>query len=250
MYIGLSQLASGSFNGLIDNVRVTTRAKSASELLTDGTTVVYFSFDGSTPGQDMGPNEMNGTVSNVNTVTGRVGQGLAFSGTAASYLQIYGFYQLGRSNQPFSFSLWVYPYSVTGGTFIQKSTYSNSSGWCYNFMGIDYLGQIAMVVYTSYTPVIIGPILSVRAWTHLGYTYSTTNGIRMYINGAFVETTGPVQWWSSGTIDWLSIGSYVSGYCGIGSGAVYAVPYLGVIDEFYVFRRELAASEVYTLANP
>ena len=111
-----------SFNGYIDNLKVTTRAKSASEILADATMVVYFSFDGSSLAQDMGPNEMNGTVSNANAVTGRVGQGLAFSGAASSYLQIYGFYQLGQSNKPFSFSLWIYPYSITGGTLIQKST--------------------------------------------------------------------------------------------------------------------------------
>ena len=60
-------------------------------------------------------------------------------------------------------------------------------------MGINYLGQISMVVYNSNEPVIIGPVLSVRTWTHLGYTYSTTNGIRMYINGVLVGTTGPVH---------------------------------------------------------
>ena len=57
--------------------------------------------------------------------------------------------------------------------------------------------------------------------------------------------------YTSGTIDYLTIGSYQSGgYCGLGSGAIVAFPYQGVIDEFYVFRRELTASEVSVLANP
>ena len=250
MFIGTSQISSSSFNGLIDSVRLTTRAKSTAEVLDAASIVVYFSFDGPTLSEDMGPNKMNGTISNAAAVTGRIGQGLAFNGAVSSYLQIYGFFQLGRSNQPFSFSLWLYPYSVTGGALIQKSTFANGNGWCYNFFGINYLGQISMVTYSSNTVVIIGPILPIRTWTHLGYTFSTTNGLRMYINGVLFGTTGPASFSSSGTIDWLSIGSYVTSYCGFGSGAVHPVPYQGVLDEFYVFRRELTASEVADYASP
>ncbi len=93
-------------------------------------------------------------------------------------------------------------------------------------------------------------MLSIRTWTHLGYTYSATNGIQMYINGILFGTTGSAVWSTSGTIDWLSIGSYVFGYCGTASTITYPTPYTGVIDEFYVYRRELAASEMFALANP
>lgn len=248
--IGSSYLSSSLFNGYIDNLLVTTRAKSASEILADATLVVYYSFDGTSLTNGMGPNKLNGSLSNAAAVTGKVGQGLAFTGLVSSYLQIYGFYQLGQSNKPFSFSLWVCPYSINGGVLIQKSTYSNSTGWCYSFIGLNYLGQITMTIATTNNPLIIGPILSVRTWTHLGYTYSTTNGIRMYISGNLFGTTGAVSFGSSGTIDWLSIGSYVGSYCGVGSGSIYPVSYFGVIDELYVFRRELTSSEIVSLANP
>jgi hypothetical protein len=125
--IGSSVLTTSSFNGYIDNMKLATRAKSASEILADGSVVVYFSFDGSSLTQDEGPNLMNGSLSNANVVTGRVGQGLAFSGLS-SYLQIYGFYQLGQSHKAFSFAVWVYPYSVTGGTLILKTTLQYSGG--------------------------------------------------------------------------------------------------------------------------
>ena len=59
--IDLSQLSGSAFNGFIDNLKVTLRAKSAAELLLDATQMVYFSFDGSSLIQDMGPNGMNGT---------------------------------------------------------------------------------------------------------------------------------------------------------------------------------------------
>ncbi|CAF0989749.1 unnamed protein product [Rotaria sordida] len=246
--IGSSLLSSTSFYGYIDNLIVTTRAKSASEILVDASVVVYFSFDGSTLTQDMGPNQLNGTISNAAAVSGKVGQGLAFSGSSSSYFQASGFYQLGQSNKPFSFSMWIYPYSIAGGILIQKTATQSGGGWCYSLMGLTSFGQIVMLVYTSGVPLIVGPILTVRTWTHLGYTYSTTNGLQMYINGQLFGTTGPASWSSSSRIDWLSIGSYISSYCG--QGVISGVPYLGAIDEFYVYRRELSASEIVALANP
>jgi hypothetical protein len=198
----------------------------------------------------VGPNQMNGTLSNANVVTGRVGQGLAFSGSSTSYLQTYGFYQLGQSNKAFSFAMWLYPYSINGGVLIQKTSFQNpsSGGWCYSLMGLTYIGQIVIVTYTTSVPMIVGPILSVDTWTHIAYTYSSANGTRLYVNGVYYATTGIISWSSSGTIDWLSIGSYINYYCGV--GIIYSVPYLGAIDEFYVYRRELEQSDVTTLANP
>ena len=250
MTIGSSYLSGSSFNGYIDSLKITTRAKSADEILTDASTVVYFSFDGPTLSEDMGPNKMNGTISNAVAVSGNVGQALAFNGTNTSYLQIPGFYQIGRSNQPVTFSLWIYPYSVVGGVLIQRQPPIIANSTCYGLMGLNYMGQIAMAVYGPGGPIIMGPIISARTWTHLGYTYSSTNGLRMYVNGAFIGTSGAGSWYSSNQIEYLFVGSYSMSYCGQGGNAIYPVSYLGVIDEFYVFRRELSASDILALANP
>jgi hypothetical protein len=246
--IGSSHLSSSSLNGFIDNVKLATRAKSVKEISDAASLVTYYSFDGSSLGQDMGPNQMNGTSSNAAAVTGRVGQALAFTGAAASYLQSYGYFQLGQSNRAFSFALWIYPYSVNGGVLIQKSVLSNASGgWCYSLMGLNGAGQIVSIIYTSNIPIVVGPIITVRTWTHIGYTYNTTNGIRLYVNGVLFGSTGPVSWSSSGTIDWLSFGSFVFGYCG--PNILPSTPYQGAIDELYVYRRELTADEISSLAN-
>jgi hypothetical protein len=248
--IGSSFLSASTFNGYIDNMKLATLAKSASKILVGAQMVVHYSFDASSLTHDVGPNQMNSTLSNANVVTGRVGQGLAFSGSSTSYLQTYGFYQLGQSNKAFSFAMWLYPYSINGGVLIQKTSFQNpsSGGWCYSLMGLTYIGQIVIVTYTTSVPMIVGPILSVDTWTHIAYTYSSANGTRLYVNGVYYATTGIISWSSSGTIDWLSIGSYINYYCGV--GIIYSVPYLGAIDEFYVYRRELEQSDVTTLANP
>ncbi len=244
--LGSSQLSSSSFNGYIDNVKLTTRAKSATEILADATVVVHFSFDGASLTEDVGPNGMNGSLSNAAVVTGRVGQGLAFSGSS-SYLQIYGFYQLGQSHKAYSFALWVYPYSVWIGTLIHKTTLQYLIGtWCQDMMGFTYSGQIAVHV-NGINQQMTGPFISAMQWTHIVFTFSTTNGQTLYINGVESLNAAAPYFYSSGVIDWLTIG-YNFGVCSpfpINGGY-----YLGVIDEFYVFRRELSASDAYSLANP
>jgi len=80
--------------------------------------IVYFSSDGRILTEYMRPNKLNDS------------QCLAFSGSASSYLQVYDCYQLGR------------------GVLIHKSTDSNSSSWCFSFIGTNYSGQITIVVAT------------------------------------------------------------------------------------------------------
>ena len=99
--IGSSHLSSSSLNGFIDNMKLTTKAKSSDEILAAATVVAYYSFDGSNLAQDMGPNQMNGTLTNTASASGRVGQALALSGSVSSYFQAYGFFQLGQSNKPY-----------------------------------------------------------------------------------------------------------------------------------------------------
>ena len=219
-------------------------------MLTAGTTVVYFSFDGSTLSEDMGPNKMNATISNAAAATGKVGRGLIFSGSTSSYLQIPGFQQMGLSNRPVTIALWVYPYSINGGVLIQRQPFLNTTGNCYSLMGLNYFGQISMIILVSGAPLIVGPVLALRTWTHLGYTYSLSNGLRMYVNGAYIGTTGPQSWWSTGQIDYLLVGAYPYGYCGQSAFTINVVPFQGAIDELYVYRRELSGSEILALANP
>jgi hypothetical protein len=244
--IGSSQLSSSAFNGFIDNLLVTTRAKSATEILADASVVVYFSFDGTSLTQDSGPNKMNGSLSNGALVSGRVGQALSLSGSV-SYLQIYGFYQLGQSNQAFSFAMWVYPYSVTGGALIHKSVFQFSTAtWCQTMMGFTYAGQISFRVNGA-NPIITGPFINTLQWTHIGFTYSSTSGGTMYINGVQYANTGATSFSSSGNVDWLTIGyNFLACY----SSPIFGGYYIGLVDEFYVHRRQLSASDMYSLANP
>lgn len=244
--IGSSLLSGSSFNGFIDNLKVTTRAKTAAELLLAASLVVYFSFDGPSLIEDMGPNKMNATISNAAGVSGKVGQGLAFSGVM-SYMQIPGFYQLGKSNQPFSYAMWIYPYSIVGGTLLLKSAWQSSNfTWCQVMMGLSYVGQISFRT-NGMSPQMTGPFIPAMQWTHLALTYSRAVGQSMYINGVLYMSTGSGDYSSSNQIDWLTIGY---NFASCTASPIIGGFYFGIVDEFYVYRRELSASEVYALANP
>ena len=117
--IGVLQSAlsqSTYFNGYIDNVRVTTRAKSAAEILNAASLMAYYSFDLPNQLLDSGPNGLHGTQINTALVSGRVNQGMRFTGSS-SFFQAYGFYTLGWgvvTGRPFTIAFWVNPESFSG----------------------------------------------------------------------------------------------------------------------------------------
>ncbi|CAF3315863.1 unnamed protein product, partial [Rotaria sp. Silwood2] len=136
--IGAAQLFLSTyyFTGMIDNVKLTTRAKSSTELLYTASLTAYYSFDLPSSIYDNGPNGLNGSATSTPLVTGRVNQAMRFSGSL-SYFQAYGFYQVGYSmtNRPFSISMWISPTSFTSCVIVQLSQLQTSST-CHNLIGI------------------------------------------------------------------------------------------------------------------
>ena len=237
------------FNGYIDNVKVTTRAKSATEVLTAASLTAYYSFDLPNPTNDNGPNGLNGSTVSAASVTGRVNQGLQFTGTT-SYFQAYGFYQAGfgvTSNQPFSVVMWVSVSSYRSCAFVQMST-SSTGGSCFNMLGVwSYTGNAAQFVGQGYAwPPVYGPSVTLNTWTHIAWTYTFTNGYKLYVNGAYFGTTGSYSQSGAGAINWMSLGYAF----GCSSAYISNAGFQGILDEVYVYNREITASEVYTLANP
>lgn len=92
--------------GAIDHLTVTTRAKTACEILNDATLAAYFPFDGTLT--DAGPNSLSVTSSGATFSSGYINQATYLSG-ANSYIQISGLTGLGRSSYPFSIAFWLYP---------------------------------------------------------------------------------------------------------------------------------------------
>jgi hypothetical protein len=235
------------FNGYIDNVKLTTRAKSSTEILFDASVTAYYSFDLSPLNNDNGPNGLNGLLINTSVVHGRVNQAIRVSGPS-SYFQAYGFYQLmySISNRPFSVSLWVNPSVVSSSTIVQI-TQQQSSGSCFNFIGITSATGLTgqLMVQGSATPIIYGPFLTENTWTHVSVTYSSTDGMTLYVNGVLFGSTGTCTLSITGYITWLQIG-----YNFACVGNIQNSGYQGSIDEIYVHSRELTQADITVLANP
>ncbi|CAF1053260.1 unnamed protein product [Rotaria sp. Silwood1] len=92
-----------------------------------------------------------------------------------------------------------------------------------------------------------GPILPLNSWTHIGYTYSSSNGIQLYVNGALYSTTSSFSFSASGVPMYMILGSD-GGRTGCSPG--FGGSFTGAFDEFYVHSCELTASQVNSLANP
>ncbi|CAF1326008.1 unnamed protein product [Rotaria sordida] len=179
-----------AFNGYIDNVRYESRAKNSTEIQNDATLQVYYSFDSSSL-TDGGPNGINGTAysGSLSTTTGRVNQAIQFnSGPYISY-SYHSFYFLGVSGQSYTMALWAKP---TGSYRSQTLVFVGIGGsWCVHFLVCTSSGQLNAVGWMGSSNVIAnGPILTLNTWTHIGYTYSSTNGIRLYINGNLYSSSG------------------------------------------------------------
>jgi len=239
---GAVNLTVGSYTGNVDAITLTTTAKTAASILSDATLVAYFSFDSLPVIQVQGPNALYTYSQNTNRVAGKRSTGLSFSGTS-SYFQMLGMPLYLSPIRSHSFAMWIYPYAVNGGNLLQKSKLATLGGPCNQLIGFNSVKQIVFAASTS--NVLVGPFITANQWTHIGYTYSAANGIIMYVNGVSYGTTGSFNFVTTNSLDWLNVG-WGGGTCPL--SPIVAGYYQGIIDELYVYQRELTASEIATLA--
>ncbi|CAF4165438.1 unnamed protein product, partial [Adineta steineri] len=235
------------FNGYIDQVSLTMRAKSASEILDDATLTTWHSFD-IIPLQDSVPLGLIVTTNDVTLATGKVNQALNFN-SSSSYYQIQSFVLLGISNYAYSIALWVKRTSTGGGTLVHLSTQTDGLGWCVTLLGFRSTGEIVATNWDYYGKEVVGPVILINVWTHVASTFSTINGLRFYINGIYSGTTGVMNYGAAQQAIILTLGNPMAGGSCNSSSIVTGV-YFGFLDEFRVYSRELSATDVYALANP
>lgn len=242
----------GFFDGYIDQLAILfNRAKTATEILADATLVAYYSMDClSYTSLDSGPNGISGTTVGLSSGDGgRVGQSYLFNASTA-YFQASGFVLLGQSYSPHSFAMWLRPLVITSGTVMHVSANTVGTGWCIQFLGLSASGQIIATSYDGANSVAItGPVLTVGQWVHIAQTYSTTNAMRLYVNGVLVGQSSAFTYVASSVPMTITLGQYLSG-SGCGRGTIQPGQYRGHMDEFYIFSRELSQADVTALANP
>ena len=243
--------ANSYWNGLIDQLTISNRVKTSCEILNDATLVAYFPFDGSP--SDMGPNSLVGTYTvqsnnGITWIAGQVNQAINFN-ASNSYFQSCGFWALGQ-NQAYSIVMWIKP-SFQSGTLFHLSTAATGSGtWCLPMIGFSSNGSLVAQSWNGMgANFVLGPIPPVNAWTHIVQTWSSTNGLRLYINGGLYGSTSISVFSASGSPMCILLGN-----SGLGincqTGQISMGSYSGTIDEFYVYSREISALEVCPLAHP
>jgi hypothetical protein len=236
------------FTGLIDQLSITLRAKTAEEILEDATLCAYYSFDSGTLA-DLGPNGLNGSAVNTKSVKGKVNQALQFSSSVA-YFQAAGFVALGISNKEFSIAFWINPVRVDGGTIVYVSNSDNS--WCLPFIGFTKDGVIVAQIKSNENTIVttLGPILKTNVWTHIATTYSKANGQKLYINGLMYSfSITNILYNASGESNYITIGtsSALDSLCN--QGQIRSGQFYGSIDELRIYSRELTTSDIDILVK-
>jgi hypothetical protein len=239
-------LAPYYFDGLIDQLSLVGWVKNASEILDDATLVAWYSFDNNSP-NDSGPNGINGTCNGTifdnNTIL--------FNKTK-SFFQSTGFVLLGINNHSYSFSIWINPFQTNQTTILQG--YQNTSAndkWCLSFLGFNSHGQIQAQSRSNTGFInVIGSMISTYVWTHIVQTYSSINGVSLYINGSLFNKSSSNVYHSSQSPLTLRLGNIlddINGTCF--NASIQGAQYTGWMDEFRVYSRELTANDVKTLSS-
>ncbi|CAF4472215.1 unnamed protein product, partial [Rotaria sp. Silwood2] len=257
-----AQSTSYYYFGYIDNLALTTRAKSASEISDDATLMFYYSFDLPNPFYGNLLSLFNNTAywnyftsySNylsISTTTGRVNQGIRPAITP-SYFQMCCFYQMAMfNNKPYTFAIWIYPTSIAGGSIVHVSYYHSNSGsgtTCngHDVLALTYSGQILAQLYQSSSyQSYIGRRLSINTWTHVAGTYSSSNGLILYVDGVQEGSVSATTYGNCGFPFFVTLGYSWN----IGYGYSPGISFQGYLDEFYTYRRELSATEILALAS-
>jgi hypothetical protein len=221
---------------------------SATEVLSDATLTVDYTFDNTS--YDSGSLGINGTGTNyAYSSSGRVNQCLSLL-TNPSYFQATGLVLLGTSSQSYSFSIWIKPSVTNSGTIIHVSSSTTGLGWCVPMLGFTSGGAIGVQGYNGSSVSLTGPIVTANVWTYLTVTYSSSNGIRLWVNGTqYGSASGPYNYAAANAPVTLTLGSSLSGTICI-PGVIVIGQYHGYMDEFKLYSRELTAADILNLANP
>lgn len=196
--------------------------------------------------------KINGTGTNIQyTALGQNSGSLNFS-LVSAFVQATGAVYLGTDSHPYSFALWIRPTAITSGTIIHvASSTGSTSSWSYPVLGFTNTGQISAQGCSANGSIpLIGSTVFVGAWIHLAITYSQNTSLRLWINGTQIASSSST--FNSHTPDVplviiLGTSPNIAGACS--STSIVAGQYKGLLDEFYLYSRELSAADILDLVN-
>jgi hypothetical protein len=129
---------------------------------------------------------------------------------------------------------------------------SSANGWCLPVIGFSNTGLLTIQSWGSigvYATSLINETLPLNVWTHASMTYSTTNGIQLFVNGSLVNMNNNyTDYLASGEFCTIVVGTCLHpNACGYRTKIVPS-QFQGKIDELKIYSRELSNSEIEQLA--
>lgn len=115
-------------------------------------------------------------------------------------------------------------------------------------LGFATNGSLVAQVWTGVARTAFGPILSISSiWHHVVQTWSSTNGLRLYVNNSLVKTDSSVMNYTASTMqNNVRLANRPNRPCALG-GITSAVAYRGDIDDFRIYSRELNLDDICAL---
>ncbi|CAF1031354.1 unnamed protein product [Rotaria sordida] len=129
------------------------------------------------------------------------------------------------------------------GTLVHVSTTSTGNGsWCFPLIGFASNGSLVAQIYNgatilSVTASVIIP-LSSPFWTHIVQTWSSTNGLRLYIDNILVASRSSATVFAASgmTPNYLTLASSLSGSGSCWAGGIdLASSFTGSVDDFRIY---------------
>ena len=195
---------------------------------------------------DNGPNSLPSLSQNVSyTTSGHRSNAISFNYNI-SFFQVTGLTGLGKTNEPFSFSLWIRPNSLVG-TLIHVENIAPVV-WCLSMLGFTANGSLVAQIWTGAPRAVFGPVLSpISTWHHIVQTWSSTNGLRLYVDNALVGSDPLATSYVASTLSNLvKLANRPTTTCA--QGAIAApFAYNGDIDDFRIYSRELTLDDICAL---
>jgi hypothetical protein len=179
------------------------------------------------PLDNHGPNDVTVTASGYRLVDGVKGDQAIFLDTSSTdFFRVSGFRFLSYNSVSLSIALWLQP------TLRQGIIIDSSLG--YSPLAFTSNGSLIAQI-DSYSVIFASPLELTPIWTHIVMTWSSGNGLRLYVNTQRVAiVTAPTTTGSGATANMLMLGG---GF------------FIGAIDDWYVYSKELTTVDICTLFN-
>lgn len=247
-------IVGAGFSGCIDQLSILLKAKSQAVIVWDATTAAYYRLDGSWL-QDSGPNGLNASAAYVTPVYGWRYNALNFNATNA-YFQANGFTTLGTPYHSFSITIWV-RVETQAGIFL---TVSNPDT-CLLVLGLQnnnnrLVAYLPNATATGASVTIVGPQMPTYQWVNVAFTWSSQNRANLYTSTYLQASNSDASMLTNtrGGNNSLPMTVTLGKYNGVVNcqnieGINASQQFMGSLDEFFVFSRELQNVDLIELTQ-